>query len=660
MLLSGLMLSKAAVADDPNTLFDMSLEELMEIPVAVSGSRNEQKIVDLSVPVGIITAEDIHYSGLTSIPEILQFTPGVDVLPLSRVRYAVGVRGLHDLISDRTLTLINGRSADSPFFGGSEFYRYQILMEDIERIEIVRGPGGAAWGANAFTGVINIITKRPGEEPGWLISSTVNEYGDLYNHIRWSGRDHQWSWRASAGYEDFEDSDAAGAGRMFSSQPGLNPLIGFDSYTAQDFSKNLRLDTEFAYDYSDRTRVLFGAGYAHVQPGDWEFLGYYNGGKAWFETFRNFIKMEHAFDDQTNGYVQWSGNFSHSKQPSLLRWLTLENDLEAQWDKRSDSHHLTLGGNVRLTYIDTDPISPESLISEGGPFCETTAGLFIMDRYEATDRLSLEGQLRADVYSETHPDWSTRITALYALDPARENNLRFSFAKSYRSPYLSLRNTRTSRVYHPGLATYLYHTNNYKDLKNEETWTLEMGYSSQLTEHVFFQSNAYYQPFDRLIGFEGGPALPATFTADNINGADSWGIETEIALQNRWGKLSFWHAYNDFEGKQADQPIRSYLPAPHKVGLTGRLFLDHGFCLNMNYRYTDTTGILGENTIFPVEATHRLDLSLSKAFDHNRGEFMIGVTDLLNETRGPHYSVGTMTAYETPGRTFFARLQFRF
>ena len=94
-------------------LFEMSIEQLMEVEV-ISASRQAQKIGELSVPVSVITADDIHYSGLTSIPEILQFAPGVDVIRLSRERYAVGVRGLHDLISDRTLALINGRSAESP------------------------------------------------------------------------------------------------------------------------------------------------------------------------------------------------------------------------------------------------------------------------------------------------------------------------------------------------------------------------------------------------------------------------------------------------------------------------------------------------------------------------------------------------------------------
>jgi iron complex outermembrane receptor protein len=104
--------------DGQTDFFDMSIEELMEVPVVVSASRQEQKVTETSVPISIITAEDIHYSGLTSIPEILQFACGMDVLQVDRNRYSVGVRGMHDVHSEHMQTLIDGRVADSAIFGG--------------------------------------------------------------------------------------------------------------------------------------------------------------------------------------------------------------------------------------------------------------------------------------------------------------------------------------------------------------------------------------------------------------------------------------------------------------------------------------------------------------------------------------------------------------
>src|SRR4030042_5330977 len=271
-----------AEQQDPNgkeDLFEMSIEELMERPVVVSASRQAQKVGELSVPVSVITAEDIHYSGLTSIPEILQFTPGVDVLKLSRFRYAVGVRGLHEFISDRTLVLINGRSAESPLFGGAEYYTLPILMEDIERIEVVRGPGGAAWGANAFNGVINLITKKPEDVLGYFGSTRMDEFGDSYTHLRYAEKNGKWSWRTSLGYSDYESSDQAGAGRYESGNQTLtrNPLLGmgFNNFSARDYSRALQLGSEAFYNYSENTIISFGTDYSHNVLGSYEFLWYY-------------------------------------------------------------------------------------------------------------------------------------------------------------------------------------------------------------------------------------------------------------------------------------------------------------------------------------------------------------------------------------------------
>ncbi|MHC5083209.1 MAG: TonB-dependent receptor plug domain-containing protein [Planctomycetota bacterium] len=652
-LLCGIVSTSAAGGPDPNHLFDMSLEELMDVPVVVSASRSEQKLTQLSVPVSIITAEDIHYSGLTSIPEILQFAPGVDVVSIDRVRYAVGVRGLHDFIADRTLTLIDGRAADSPIFGGSEFYRYPIMMEDIERIEIVRGPGGAAWGANAFTGVINIITKDPGSDPGWLLSNNINEYGDIYSHIRWMDSKDQWSWRFSVGYEDFEDSDAAGAGTYESNNPALNPLMGFDSFTAQDYSRNFRMDSEMGYDYSDDTHLSFGAGYSHMERGDWEMLGYYPGGDAWYETLRTFAKLDHTFDDETNGYVQWFTNYNNSKQPSLMKWMTLENDIEVQLNKQIDEHHLSIGGNFRFTHIDTEDLSDESLMYPDNPYDEITAGVFLIDRIDVADNLQLEGQFRSDWYSETTLDWSTRLSALYALDSEKDHNLRLSFARAFRTPYMTLREGHSSRVFNPGIPAYMVNLSNTGDLDNEETWSVEMGYSWQIEEGILLRTDAYFQRFEDLIGYSNDGMIPVTYTANNIDGADSWGVETELSFQNKTGKLSLWHSYNDFQEDQSHQFIRAYTPARHKAGVTGRLFLDKGLTLNANYRYATTTHDGGEQTTSPVEVDHRLDLTVAKQFAENRGQIMVGVADVFNETHGPNHSNGTMTALETPGRTFF-------
>ncbi len=131
---------------DVQGLLDLSLEELMDVSVVTGASRLRDTSGPPSSPVTVITAEDIRASGLTTVPKILRFACGVDVLQIERRRFAVGVHGLHQTFSDRTALLIDGRLADNPVYGGPDFQELPLLVEDIARIEVVRSPGTASWG----------------------------------------------------------------------------------------------------------------------------------------------------------------------------------------------------------------------------------------------------------------------------------------------------------------------------------------------------------------------------------------------------------------------------------------------------------------------------------------------------------------------------------
>ncbi|MBM4103822.1 MAG: TonB-dependent receptor [Planctomycetes bacterium] len=338
----------------PSNLFEMSLEELMNIPV-VSASRLPTETKYLSAATTVITEEDIHYSGATTIPEILQFTPGVDVRRLDRNRYIVGVRGLFGMFSDRTLVLIDGRPSTNLAFGTTHWESMPVLMEDIARIEIVRGPVGAAWGANAFTGVINIITKKPQDTPGGLISTTVNEYGDTYTSLRYGQTQGKWSWKASAGYEGMEDSDAAGAGKYVSGSPGLNGFMvfgnstGFNNFQARDWGRFWKSDLQAEYRVNDQTHWSFGAAHTSGQQGDYELLGVFPRRDMLSEYTRLFTRMDHQIDKDTRFHVQWFGNYMDYHYKVFSDRLTyLRNDLEAQLTfKPADDHTASVGGNFR-------------------------------------------------------------------------------------------------------------------------------------------------------------------------------------------------------------------------------------------------------------------------------------------------------------------------
>jgi iron complex outermembrane receptor protein len=333
-------------ASRPASVEGEELLQFSDIPVVISAARSLQKVNWLSVPVSVVTAEDIHYSGVTSVPEILQFVPGMDVLKVNRWRYAVGVRGMHEVFADRTLTLLDGRSTDSPFFGGSEYYRLPLFMEDIHRIEIVRGPGSAAWGANAYTGLINIITKDPKDCPGTFVSTQATGFGDSYTQVRSAETVGNWAWRMSGGYEDQKSSNQALDPARFTSlgNPAVNSLIGFDDYKARDYNRKWMFDGKGYYQSSPESKTTFGAGYSEQTVGDFEFFGLFPPTNGHLQTFRPFTRVDLTPDDDSTGYLQWYGDFERTNMPSITTHQTRQNDLEAQYSFHPTSAHKVTAG----------------------------------------------------------------------------------------------------------------------------------------------------------------------------------------------------------------------------------------------------------------------------------------------------------------------------
>ena len=638
---NGRLFAQQQEADAHRDLFEMSIEELMEVEV-FSASRQAQKKGELSVPVSVITAENIHYSGLTTIPEILQFTPGMDVLQYDRNTYAIGIRGLHGRYSNRILSLLDGRVADSPIYGGPEFFRLPLFLEDIERIEVVRGPGGAVWGANAFTGVDTL---------GWLASTTWNHFGDSYSQLRWGDKTDKWSWRISGGYEDRETSQDA---------------IANDNFFSHDFSRNWRYDGKAVYRPSETTKWSMGLGYSHIEAGNFDAGGgTYSRELRRFETGRSFVRVDREFSDTSSGHLQWFGNFAVTKYPDALNTYASENDIEGQLNFfPADKHNVSIGGNLRWIHITSSAIGgDQGFTFRDGSADECLAGLFAIDRWKATNRLTVEGQIRGDWYSETQTDWSGRLTTLYTLNEQKQRILRFSAAKAFRAPLITQREGQkhTGTHFIPGL--YWFNIIAPDDLRNEQTWSLEAGYSEQLSKWLILRTDLYYQRFEDLIGDRSMPdPLSAGRTLeilDNINGADSYGCEVELTAKTKVGKFSAWYALNEFHLDQSNQQVDAYLPASHKAGLTARIFLPYDSTLNMNYRYTSSTS--GDHADLSgytsPSSSHRFDIAVAKKLTSGNGELMLGVSNLFNRTNDP---VEDPWKHSTPGRMFFARLHYSY
>ncbi len=195
-------------------LADLSIQELMNIEVT-SASKKAQKLSEVPAAIFVITGEDIRRSGARNVPEALRMAPGVDVAAIGGGRYAVTIRGGNGRFANKLLVLVDGRSVYTPLFSGVVWEALGPVLEDIDRIEVIRGPGAVVWGANAVNGVINIISKHSTETQGVLVSGGTGTEDHGFATLQYGN--HLFS---NGSYRVYGKTEVHGASDDASGQPG--------------------------------------------------------------------------------------------------------------------------------------------------------------------------------------------------------------------------------------------------------------------------------------------------------------------------------------------------------------------------------------------------------------------------------------------------------
>ncbi|HLA35073.1 MAG TPA: TonB-dependent receptor [Rhodocyclaceae bacterium] len=246
---------------------DLSLEDLLNVEV-MTASRKSQHLQDVAAAIFIITRDDIERSGVASLPEALRMAPGVNVARLANSRWAVSVRGFNGRFANKLLVLMDGRSLYSPLFSGVIWENEDTLLEDIDRIEIVRGPTAALWGSNAVNGVINIITRRARDTQGTQATlgggSEERVFASLRHGVE-SSAGHFRLWgkgfaRDAATYPDGQrGDDASQGGRIgwrgdWSFAPGHKTTLSGDLYDG--FQNDRWHEPDIAQANGQRMRTL--------------------------------------------------------------------------------------------------------------------------------------------------------------------------------------------------------------------------------------------------------------------------------------------------------------------------------------------------------------------------------------------------------------------
>jgi iron complex outermembrane receptor protein len=410
----------------PNTELEAKSDQAYE-EVVVTASRREQSPLDAPNAVTVITDEDIRLSGARTIPDLLRRVPGVDVMSMSYSDQNVAVRGFNRRIANKCLILIDGRSVYEDFLGGILWHGQSISLLDIERIEVVRGPGSAIYGAYAYTGIINIITKRP-EKIGGSVAQTEGGNGStIAGTYQYGDRHGPIGVRASVGYE---------RGNKYELE--FDPKRVDYTTNASDPSLSLqeaRFDAQAEYNFKGNAGRLFLGGGA--RSGYQELYG--------IAQIRNQSVDGQSYNLR-GGYQSdlfsllgfWNGLRTHS-EPEFFPTGQPANGSYAHADVISvepvlrptlsflGEHSFVLGGEYRHKYIDWNYIDQSHT--------EEHFALFAQDSWAISPSLMTIISGRLDLHPLLGPLGSPRIAFIFKPGPRQA--IRLSLGTAYRQPTLA-------------------------------------------------------------------------------------------------------------------------------------------------------------------------------------------------------------------------------
>ena len=490
----------AASAQQPGTrvaaLKSLSLEELASLDVTTAG-RRLQSIADVAAAVSVITAEDLRRSAATSLAEALRLADGLNVARFDGRTWAVSARGFNITTSNKMLTMMDGRSLWTPLFSGVLWDEHDVLMADIERIEVVRGPGGTLWGANAMNGVVNIVT-RPATD-------TLGTYGV----VTLGSED-----RLVAGIRHGRRIGENGAWRAFAKMSFLDGNRFANGDAAHDPQQRAVVGARADWRRGDSTFVLQGDAYGGrlglADREDTEIHGGYVRG-AWTR----------AFSPRSSLQVQAVADYSSRIVPLQFEEQRLAAQIDAQQRLTRGRHDLMFGGNVDVTRDETQPSAV--LFFEPADRTLTLISAFVQDEIElARGRLWITPGIRLlkNSYTgiESHPGLRVRWR------PAAGQTIWGAVSRAVRLP------SRFDRDLRFTAGTPFVIVSGSEDFMAETVTALEAGYRAQFGTRVSVDIAAFSNRYDELRSQAPGGAAAQALVSNDLNGRGK-GVEIALTAQ---------------------------------------------------------------------------------------------------------------------------------
>jgi len=523
-------------------LSQASLEQLMNIEVT-SVSKKEQKLARVAAAIFVITQEDIRRSGARNIPDLLRMVPGMDVAQVDGNTWAISARGFNDNLANKLLVMIDGRSVYEPTFGGVFWDLRDVPLEDIDRIEVIRGPGATVWGANAMNGVINIILKSAKSTQGSLVKAGSGSITTAQGLVQYGGklRGHGF-FRAFGQYLNNSSlvlpSGARAADGWHMSHEGFRSdwdLTGKDALTVEgDFYRSNEGDTVDSFvSLAPPFQAVFNE-LVSAQGGS--ILG------RWGHKFsdRSDVSVQIYYDGVRG--TQYGG---HEDRDTF--------DLDFKYHLAVGSRQdLVWGLGYRRDSLYVRPGYSIAMIPAGRS--DDLFSSFVQDEIRLSNPLWLTLGSKFEHNSYTGFEYEPGARLLWS--PSNRQAAWAAISRAIRQPTLediALRFNETAMPGPDGVPTLVSVFGN-PHFQSEELLAYEVGYRAQASRRVSADFSAFYNIYDRLRTYEpvepflesSPPPLHLVIpqvTMNKMHGS-TYGAEVSSTLSvSRWWKVSPGYAW---------------------------------------------------------------------------------------------------------------------
>jgi iron complex outermembrane receptor protein len=534
MLIMMLCVAGSAVAqtgDPSHDLADLSLDDLLQLEVT-SVSRRAQKVTESPAAITLITNDEIRRSGMTTIPDLLRMVPGLHVANIDANKWAVTARGFNGEFANKLLVMIDGRSVYTPLFAGVFWDVQDVLFEDIDRIEVIRGPGGTLWGANAVNGVINIITKPSSETQGLFVEGGGGSQEQGFGSARWGGalRD-DFHYRAyfkgfNRANNDLPSGDQANDAWH---QVRTGGRIDWDVTPETSFT----LQGDYYDGASDSSLIDNPIVFPMGRPATEDVSGW-----------NVLARWNHEFGEDNEGSLQFY--YDRTKRNEYIsEELRQRIDIETQHFFQPISWAgITWGAGYRRDWDDFQGLTPIVTLKD---CCRKTyiASAFFQGEFDVIEdlfRFTIGSKFEYNSFSKFEYQPSVR----FLVTPHEEHMLWAAISRAVRTPDRAETDILITLPEPPDTLRII---EGRHGVDAEELLAYEVGYRAHPLDWLHYDIAAYLNDYDNLVTgeeetipcvlpFPPGPP-PATCidqTFENKGKAFGWGVETSVT----WSHFDWW------------------------------------------------------------------------------------------------------------------------